>query len=291
RISYCGLQHCKGDPFPKDAFAGDENACVDFRYSQSPRLSWWFDHHVSAFALPGDREHFEADKSGRKFYDPHAKACTKLEADVLSKHFGFDVSSLDELVDWAEMIDGAQFPDARTAVLLEQPALRLMTWLETNRDPSLAARCIEDLQARSLSEVAGQPYVAGPMQSIFERHWRTISVIGGRIVIDGGVAFFDLMEDGLEAFNKFIPYLLHPESRYSVALTRSATKVKISVGSNPWSTILRDHDIASICEGYGGGGHKVVGAISLAPGECERGRQIAQEIVRKLNQTGSPSES
>ena len=70
------LEH-KGDaqPFPADCFDGDENVCVDFRYSQDPRLSWWFDHHASAFQLPGDEAHFRADATGRKFYDPAAKSC------------------------------------------------------------------------------------------------------------------------------------------------------------------------------------------------------------------------
>ena len=70
-VVYRPLEH-KGDaqPFAADCFDGDENACVDFRYSQDPRLTWWFDHHASAFQLPGDEDHFRADATGRKFYDP-----------------------------------------------------------------------------------------------------------------------------------------------------------------------------------------------------------------------------
>src|SRR6476469_8181340 len=61
-VSYRPLEH-KGSPHPfsPDCFDGDENACVDFRYSQDPRLTWWFDHHASAFQLPGDEDHFRAD--------------------------------------------------------------------------------------------------------------------------------------------------------------------------------------------------------------------------------------
>ena len=71
-------------PFAPDFFDGDENACVDFRYSQDPRLTWWFDHHASAFQLPGDEDHFRADATGRKFYDPKAKSCTKFLADTVA---------------------------------------------------------------------------------------------------------------------------------------------------------------------------------------------------------------
>ena len=44
-----------------------ENAIVDFKYSPSPGVTWWFDHHLSAFLTPEDEAHFHADASGHKF--------------------------------------------------------------------------------------------------------------------------------------------------------------------------------------------------------------------------------
>jgi len=46
--------------------------------------------------------------------------------------------------------------------------------------------------------------------------------------------------------------------------------------------VPRSHDIASICARYGGGGHPVVGAISLPPDQLERAREVAREIVLEL---------
>ncbi len=109
---------------------------MDFRYSQDPRLTWWFDHHASAFQLAGDEDHFRADATGRKFYDPKAKSCTKFLADTVAAKFGFDAAPITDLVKWAEIIDGALFPDAKMAVELKEPALRLMTFIENNRDPN-----------------------------------------------------------------------------------------------------------------------------------------------------------
>src|SRR3569623_866485 len=119
------LEH-KGEahPFPSDCFDGDENVCVDFRYSQDPRLSWWFDHHASAFQLPGDEAHFRADATGRKFYDPAAKSCAKFVARVLSGQFGWDAKPLTELIEWAEIIAGALYPSAAMAVELRAPGER-----------------------------------------------------------------------------------------------------------------------------------------------------------------------
>ena len=82
---------------------------------------------------------------------------------------------------------------------------------------------------------------------------------------------------------KFIPYYVHPETTYSVAVTRGPARTKISVGSNPFSPRPRRHNIATICERYGGGGHAVVGAVSLKRDEVERAREVAHEIVAELS--------
>src|SRR5512138_2192137 len=91
--------------------------------------------HASAFQLPGDEDHFRADATGRKFYDPTAKSCTKFLADTVAAKFGFDEGPLAELIEWAEIIDGALFPSAKMAVELKEPALQLMTFIENNRQP------------------------------------------------------------------------------------------------------------------------------------------------------------
>ena len=69
--------------FDESAFVDGENAIVDFKYSASPKVTWWFDHHQSAFLTPEDQRDFLAwqEKANRrcgvrkpcrggKFYDP-----------------------------------------------------------------------------------------------------------------------------------------------------------------------------------------------------------------------------
>ncbi len=68
--SFVPVHHGPGDPFPKDAFDADVNACVDFRFSASPSLHWWFDHHASAFPTPADRAAFERDTTGQEVLGP-----------------------------------------------------------------------------------------------------------------------------------------------------------------------------------------------------------------------------
>jgi hypothetical protein len=281
-VAYRPLEH-KGDPQPfvADFFDGDENACVDFRYSQDPRLTWWFDHHASAFQLAGDEDHFRADATGRKFYDPTAKSCTKFLADTVAEKFGFDPKPVADLIKWAEIIDGALFPDAKMAVELKEPALRLMTFIENNRDPALADRFIGDLVSRPLEQIAADPYVTSALGPVLAQHTKNIEAIRGAAKLEGGVAFFDLADKETGAFNKFISYYLFPEARYSVGVTLGA-RAKISIGANPWSKVPRTHEINRICERYGGGGHPVVGAISIPKAELPRARAIARDIVAEL---------
>src|SRR4029078_10415125 len=177
-VSYRPLEH-KGSPHPfsPDCFDGDENARVDFRYSQDPRLTWWFDHHASAFQLPGDEDHFRADATGRKFYDAAPKSCTKFLADTVAAKFGFDAAPLAELIEWAEIIDGALFPSAKMAAERKEPALRLMTFIENNRQREIAERFIGDLVSRPLAEIAADPYVADAVKPLLEQHARNIETI------------------------------------------------------------------------------------------------------------------
>jgi hypothetical protein len=86
----------------------------------------------------------------------------------------------------------------------------------------------------------------------------------------------------MEGYNKFVPYFLFPDSIYTVSVSPSSFRTKISVGSNPWSPEPPRHNLASICERYGGGGHARVGAISLPPGQLESARRIAAEVVAEL---------
>ena len=281
--SYQGLSHgAGGQPIDEAVFTGDENAIVDFRYSQSDRLTWWFDHHRSAFQQPGDEEHFRRDRSGRKFHDPTRKSCTKFLTEIAAQRFGFDPQPLSELIEWAEIIDGAQFANPRIAVELAEPALQLMTVLEANRDPQYIPRIIREMQQTSLSKLAAQPHVRAPFEELRKKHEHTIQLVRQKATLERDVVFFDLGDEELLTINKFISYYLYPEAQYTVWVGRSGQRTKVSIGSNPWNQDGRRHDLARIAERYGGGGHPVVAAISFPAGELERARTAAAEIAAEL---------
>lgn len=282
-LVYQGVQHQRGDPFAGFELDGDDNACVDFRYVASERLTWWFDHHASAFQPPSLRAHFEADRSGQKFYDPAAPSCAGFCARVLAERFGWQPEGeiWAELLHWAELIDAARFESPAQAVERAEPALEVMTWLEHNRDAALTERLIRALGSRPLAELAAEPWIREPLAPILERNHHDVELVRARAVCDAGVVFFDLADE-VASPSKFIPYLLYPEARYTVSVTRSPDRVKVSVGFNPWSKAERQHDLSKLCERFGGGGHPVVGAVTLAAGELEHAREVARLIRDEL---------
>lgn len=282
-ITYQGLAHKPNQKFiEEELFDGDENAIVDFKYSPVPMLTWWFDHHQSAFLSPEDEKHFLSTNSPTKFYDPDYKSCTKFIADVTREKYGFEDEGLRDLIHWADIIDGAQYEDAKTAVELQAPALKLMLVIEASRNPQLMEKIIRDMQTRSLAEIVADPEVAGEFQPLHERHLRTIELIRDAARFENGVVSFDLSEHDAEGYSKFIPYYLYPQCVYSVGVSLTPGRSKVSVGFNPWSPEPRRHNLASICERYNGGGHAVVGAISFKPEEIEIARETAREIAGEL---------
>jgi hypothetical protein len=288
-VGYGGLLHRPGNLlFEGNMFDGDENAIVDFKYSPSDKLTWWFDHHQSAFLTPEDEAHFRADTSGKKFLDPNRKSCTEFIADTARAKFGFDDEPLRDLIHWAHIIDGALYESPAQCVELKEPALQLMQVIEADPDDFFIVQIIRDLAVKSLVEVATSAEIRARFQPIQKVHLETLEAVRRKAVCKNGVVQFDLVDEGYEGFNKFIPYYLFPEATYTVAITRAPQRTKISVGSNPWAPRPRRHNIATICERYGGGGHAVVGAISFAPDEVEKGRAALREIVEELSQ---PSES
>jgi hypothetical protein len=126
------------------------------------------------------------------------------------------------------------------------------------------------------------PWVQEVFRPLYERHLRSIDIIRKHAICLGRTVFFDISGHDFEGYNKFIPYYLFPEATYCVGVSLSSFRSKISVGSNPWSPYPRTHNLAVLCERYGGGGHPVVGAISLAPEELSKARLIANEIASEL---------
>lgn len=281
-LSFSPVMHRANNFFDRELLNGDENAIVDFKFCADERLTWWFDHHQSAFLTPEDEQYFRERNSDKHFLDTESKSCTEFIARVADEKFDFKDDSLAELVKWAHIIDGAFYESPAQCVELREPALKLMQVIEGERDDAFVEKIIADLRDKTISEVVESQEIQAKLKPILEKHWETLELVKQNAGYSRGVVSFDLADYGFDGFNKFIPYYLYPQTTYNVALTRGDRRTKISVGSNPWAPRPRVHNIAKICERYGGGGHAVVGAISLKPEEVARGREIVKEIIKEL---------
>ena len=281
-LGFKGLAHKAGALFDETVFVGEENVIVDFRYAVEPRLTWWFDHHQSAFETPEQKTDFLGDQSGHKFWDPAAKSCTKFLARICAEKFGFDRAPLAELIDWAEIIDGALFPSAQTAVELKEPAMQLMLLIEATKDDQLGRKLILELSRRPLSAVLREEWITQPLQPLLERHHKIVAQVGERLAVKNRVASFDVADLGLDNINKFIAYAKEPDALYTVSVTQSPSRSKISLGSNPWRQSERKHNLAQMAERYHGGGHPAVAAISFGPTEIDKAREVAKQLAEEL---------
>lgn len=189
-----------------------------------------------------------------------------------------------ELVRWADIVDGAQYENAKSAVEMAQPAMKLTMAIEATQDPGFVPRLIPLLTEMSLAEVLDQPFVRDLIPGLLERNRQALELIRERSSCEKGTIYFDITDHPLEGHNKFIPYYLHPEATYSIGLSRSSFRTKIAVGSNPWTRVPAEQmvNLATICERYGGGGHARVGAISFPREKDDLARQAAAEIVAEL---------
>ena len=173
---YHGLVHRAGALFDESEFTGDENAIVDFKYSASPKITWWFDHHQSAFLTPaGSGQHFRACQQ-----DPDLRRAQVLRSRLHLLHgfsghigstkFGFDTAPVAELIHWANIVDGALYESPEAAVEMAEPAMKLTLIIESTQDPEFIPRLIPLLTEMPLAEVLAQPFVADLLPPLLERH-------------------------------------------------------------------------------------------------------------------------
>lgn len=283
----CGYGAKQTRPTP-ETLSGDGNAILDFRYFPIDSLTFYFDHHRTAFHDDADRLHFEkrALAEPKRFVlDTASKSCTKLIAELGARDYGAELAGLEDLVAWADKIDSANFASAAEATDRSDPVMRLVTVVEQFGDSKFLQKSSEMLSSLGLRKCASHPFIEKKYASIAARQEAFTRRVHDKGELRGRVAFVDLLDASVHSVTKFTQYRQFPEATYSVMLAMMASGIRISVGYNPWCRRQLDVDISQICARYGGGGHAVVGGIALPKDQTERARQIAQEILTELGGT------
>lgn len=276
---------------PEEWLDGDENAILDFRYTPSKRLSWYFDHHITGFGSPEERQAAEsaaipasADSQGpHVFYDATYGSCTKLIADVGKRELGVSMDGLGDLIAWADKIDTASFESAEAAVSRTEPVLMLASVVEHHGDGPFLTSIVPKLLERPVREVALDADIQALWKPLMAAQETFIARVKKGSKPMGRVVFVDLSDAPIEAAAKFVTYALHPECMYSVVLMRGRQHYKLSIGYNPWCGASRLHDISVICRSYGGGGHAAVGAASFPLSALDNAKQAAAAVTALLN--------
>jgi hypothetical protein len=284
-----GMIHRDGNPFEGVALDADDHACVDFRFCADTKMKWWFDHHPTAFQPPELRKIYENAHSPTWFFDPTAPSCAGLISRALASGWGWQPPPhLVDAVCWADRIDAAKFRSAEEAVALDTPAQRLAAWLAHGRTHLDTAHYVEWLSRGSLAEVAARPEIAPQLAAVEAERARELDAVRRLGAWHDDVVVFDRFDDPCARNPGFLGYLLFPRCAYAVAGTRSSSSIKITVGRNPWSTAPRDGiDVGELCARHGGGGHAVVGGVTLRADELPRARATMQQLVRELTSRGT----
>ena len=278
-----GMIHRDGNPFEGIPLDADDHACVDFRFCADARMRWWFDHHPTAFQPESLRQVYEGAHSPTWFFDPKAPSCAGFMRRMLVANWHWQPPAhLVDAVSWADKIDAAQFASAEDAVALTSPAQRLAAWLAHGRSRLDTAHYVDWLSKSSLAEVAARPEIAPQLAAVEAERARELEAVKQLGVWHGDVVVFDRFADVGARSPGFLGYLLFPKCLYAVAATRTADSIKITVGVNPWTKAPRRHDIGALCAKYGGGGHAVVGGVTLRGDELPRARDTLAALVREL---------
>lgn len=286
---------------PEAWLDGEENAILDFRYTPSKKLGWYFDHHATGFGSEAERDAAVRGAAERTIgpglsladparpearpqvhYDPTYTSCAKLVADVAEGRFSVDMRPLADLVAWADVIDAARFASAEAATDPGEPVLQLAAVIEHHGDGNFLNATVPLLLDRPLVEVAQAPSIQerwAPIRAsreTFQRRVERAAEVHGKVVL------VDLTDAPLDVAAKFVTYALYPACTYSVMLSRHRQHLKLSVGYNPWSGTPRGHDISVICRREGGGGHPAVGACSFPIAAVDKARAVARAVVAEL---------
>jgi hypothetical protein len=228
---------------PEAWLDGDQSAILDFRYTPSRKLTWYFDHHITAFASPDERDTALAAASEpfgesaedhgapagvagaepwpRVHYDPTYGSCAKLIADVARDRFGVEMAPLANLIHWADTIDAARFASAEAATTHDEPVLQLAAVVEHHGDgrflhtivPKLLTLDVVDMAKEEWIQRLWQP-IGAARESFRQRVERGATVLGRVVLVD-------LTDAPLDVAAKFVTYALYPACIYSVTLSRN----------------------------------------------------------------------
>jgi hypothetical protein len=260
-------------------------AVVDFLYH--PGARFWADHHLTTFLTPEAQRDYERRDERHVIYDRNADSCAGLLRRHLAAAVGYRNERFEELVHWAEKIDAARYESVDEAFSFNAPAIRISLSLALATD-SYCESLVRALLRHSLADTSALPEVSEKFERV-----RGLSEAGlqrfrsGASLRDGIVVF---MVDGRGVMvNRYAPYRIYPQARYSVGAVRSDSGVKITAMRNPWLQ-FESVPLGEIFREFGGGGHQRVASTVVGNRSEDEVRRTVDSILAAIERmTPRPS--
>ncbi len=193
------------------------------------------------------------------------------------------IEDYEELIDQAEIIDGALFANAKSAHDFSSNAVKLQTLFSGNH-PSvdkteLYRRIVEQLvKSPSVDELMLSDPIYSALIDYEQRSvLRQQRLYQDKTVVDQKISlsqFFDWPDnEQFPGMGRFIPYLLFPEIQYAIHVLPPKNGIaSVSCGINPWNKPKSDekHLGNYFATHFGGGGHAFVAGGRITSREIHK---------------------
>ncbi|MCA2959266.1 MAG: DHH family phosphoesterase [Silvanigrellales bacterium] len=181
------------------------------------------------------------------------------------------IETYEEIIDHAEIIDGALYATAEAAHDFASPTVRLQTLFSSSHPcvdrNSLYRQIVRALirEARLEALFDTDPIYAGLLDYEQRLHARQLTAYARVTRREGNVAIANFVgETANEGLGRFLPYLLFPDVEYAVhVLPKAKGMATVSCGINPWNKPktgdrAEKHLGNYFAAHFGGGGHAFV---------------------------------
>jgi hypothetical protein len=264
-----------------------EHSCVvDFLYH--PEAEFWCDHHTTAFLNSTLRADFATREKTLQIYDEESRSSARLlwnrGAAVLRR-----IGWLEEMVDWADRIDAADYDDVSQALFGTDPALQISRSLAVDADSKYCDLLVRTLCVSSMRDLAAYPEVQRRVVQADELSKAGLSRVEKQIHLHGNIAVFDVVTENVSV-NRYSAFYFHPNVQYSIGTFRSPDSISVRVNANPW---LRFHCpnlgemMRAAAESAGlrcaGGGHERVGSLHLDEASGSAADRVVAYLIKKLH--------
>ena len=254
-------------------------AVVDFHYHLDATYYW--DHHASSFMSDEWERDFQKrkDRGDRVWWDAAEPSCASLIARTIpsltSQH------EVRDLVDWATVIDAARYRSVEQVFASEEPALQIDLALVGGSD-DLYTEVARLLANNPLARVAESPLVQGRFAEARKAQRRELEYFESCVRYEEGIVSADASREVLR-FSRYAPYHFARDAVYSVVLSAGTSRLKVLCMRNPWLE-FESMDLGALCQRYGGGGHRRVGAVAFLLHDEERAQVVLEELRAALAQ-------